>query len=46
MKKHDIFAIVLWLSILAVLVYNIGVIQTIIFILALIVAAVLYMGLP
>lgn len=46
MKKHDIISIILWILILFVLAYKIGVIQTIILILALIVAAVLYMGLP
>lgn len=46
MKKHDIFGIILWSTILAVLVYNIGMINTIIIFLALIVGSLLYMGVP
>lgn len=46
MNKNDIIATTIWLSILSVIAYNIGIVQTIVLILALIVAAALYMGLP
>lgn len=46
MKKHEIFAIVLWLSILAVLIYNIGVVNTILIMLAITIGSLLYTGIP
>lgn len=46
MNKHERFGAVLWAGILLVIVYNIGIIPTIILTLGVIVLAGLYIGIP
>lgn len=46
MKKDNIIALIVWATIISVLAYSIGSGNTIIILLALIVGAFLYMGVP
>lgn len=46
MKKHDVIAIVMWLAILSALIYNIGIVNTLIILLVMMFGAFLYIGVP